>query len=37
MTNYTSSGMGNVKRESARHVQNNVTINCKQLLNLITI
>ena len=26
MINYTSSGMGNVKCENARHVQNNVTI-----------
>ena len=25
MINYTSSGMGNVKCENARHVQNNVT------------
>ena len=37
MINYTSSGMGKVKRESAQHVQNNVIINYKQLLNLITI
>ena len=42
MINYTSSGVGNVKCENARHVQNNITIanncwisqqfNCKQLL-----
>ena len=25
MINYTSSGMGNLKCENARHVQNNVT------------
>ena len=25
MINYTSSGMGNLKFENARHVQNNVT------------
>ena len=25
MINYTSSGMGNVKSENVRHIQNNVT------------
>ena len=35
MINYTSSGMGNLKCENARHVQNNVTT-AKFAINLTT-